>query len=69
MPRHSRKTPRPQDRRAIRQYSTQPPDVPVVVPGSNTPNKAKPSAGHSQSAAQPDPVDDRIRRMIEAAYT
>ena len=45
------------------------PSVPVVASGSNTSGDTKPPLGHSRSESRPDPVDERIRRMIEAAYT
>ncbi|HVC59757.1 MAG TPA: hypothetical protein VND19_05245 [Acetobacteraceae bacterium] len=45
------------------------PRVPVVVPDLDASGTIKPSADQPQSATLPDPVDDRIRRMIEAAYT
>lgn len=67
MPSVRRKTFNPGNRRT--QRTAELPQVPTVVPDSNTSNQAKPPQGQSQLAAQPDPVDDQIRRMIEAAYT
>jgi hypothetical protein len=49
--------------------AAEPPQVPVVVPDTSTSTEAEPPPGRSQSTAQPDPLDDQIRRMIEAAYT
>jgi hypothetical protein len=45
------------------------PSVPVVTSGSNTSGDTKPPLGHSRSGSRPDPVDQQIKRMIEAAYT
>ena len=67
MPRHRPKTSHPGNRRIRR--AAEPPPVPVVVPGSATSSGVKPTTEASKATARPDPVDERIRRMLEAAYT
>jgi hypothetical protein len=67
MPRARRKSFNASNRRIARTVDLS--SVPVMVPDSEKSSKAKPSLGDSQSAAQPDTMDDWIKRMIEAAYT
>jgi hypothetical protein len=69
MPRRSLKVSHPNDRRITRRGTAVLPDVPVFATDPGTPTVPEASADKSQSAAQPDSMDDRIRRMIEAAYT
>jgi hypothetical protein len=67
MPRHRPKTSHPGNRRVRR--SVEPPPVPVVVPDPAASGDAKPATDAAKAAAPPEPIDERIRRMIEAAYT
>lgn len=69
MPQRRRKTPGLGPRRTIRQRMADLPDVPVVAPDSSVSGDSMPAADRPQSATQPDPMEDRIRLMIEAAYT
>lgn len=69
MLRHLSKTPGLGHRRSIRRQAADLPDVPVVTPASIVSGDATPVSEQTQSVAAPDPVDERIRRMIEAAYT
>jgi hypothetical protein len=69
MPRRSHKTPGLERRRNIRQYIADVPDVPVVTPDSINSSADRRVEDHRQQALEAEPVDDRIRRMIEAAYT
>ena len=64
MPRQRKQEAHPNQRRKSRAVAL--PDVPVVVPTSGD---AKPTPETTQSPAQPNEADERIRRMIEAAYT
>jgi hypothetical protein len=43
--------------------------VPVLVRDAGTVNHASHVGQQAESEAQTDPMDERIRRMIEAAYT
>ncbi|HEY1931504.1 MAG TPA: hypothetical protein VGG99_05795 [Acetobacteraceae bacterium] len=62
-----RKRGRPGDRR-IRRGDT-PPEVPVRVADTPTPGKLADAVVEGQAAPASDAMDDKIRRMIEAAYT
>jgi hypothetical protein len=69
MPRHRRNVSRPNDRRITRRRDAELPDVPVSAAGSSAPPVTEGASDKPNAAAQPDSMDDRIRRMIEAAYT
>lgn len=67
MPRARKKTSSQSKRRT--QRTAEVPQVPVVVPDGNSLGSVEPSSKQAHAAAQPDPVDERVRRMVEAAYT
>ncbi|MGA3397810.1 MAG: hypothetical protein ABSC95_01220 [Acetobacteraceae bacterium] len=67
MPRHHTKASHPGYRRVRR--TAEPPPVPVVVPDSSSSGVDQAPLEYVRTAAQPDPMDEQIKRMIEAAYT
>jgi hypothetical protein len=69
MARHHRKALASLPHRVTRRRAADLPDVPVVAPDAAASSEAGPAVDQSRSMPQPDSVDDRIRRMIEAAYT
>jgi len=69
MPRPHRKAPRLLVRRVIRRGDLEVPEIPITADGAGPPAGSEPTANQARPEAQPDSVDERIRRMIEAAYT
>jgi hypothetical protein len=66
MPRHRKALPRTTTRRLLKQ--AEPPPVPVRT--SDVASSGKPPADEVPSAqTEAQPLDEAIRRMIEAAYT
>ena len=64
----ARVRPRPTGNR-LRRHADALPEVPVLVPPTSKSDDAKIAQSKREGAPDPDAVDDKIRRMVEAAYT
>ena len=64
----ARGRPRPTGNR-LRRHADALPEVPVLVPPASKSDDAKIAQPQRQATPEPDAVDEKVRRMVEAAYT